>query len=63
MIIDSIDNKIIIELDEFDIEKTNIELGDNFYIDILKLPIHYKNKENNLLFNIKKNLKGEIQYI
>lgn len=63
MFIDSVDNKIIVKLDNFDIDKTNIEFGDDFHIDTLIVPKYYKNKENDLLFNIKNHLKGEIEYI
>ena len=62
MFIDSVDNRVIVELGVFDIENTEIEFGDDFIIDKLKLPMKYKNIDNELLSNIKQKMKGEIEY-
>lgn len=52
MQIKSKDDIVIMELGEFDIEKTDIEFDDDFYIDVLKIPFKYENIRNLLLFNI-----------
>lgn len=64
MYIDFIEDKIVMELDEFDIEKTQIELGDNIEIDLLKIPLKYKKSEINLLLHkIIEKVKGQIEYV
>ena len=49
------------KLNEFDVEKTNIEFGDDFNIDLLKLPKKYEKLDINFLYNIKKKV-GQIEY-
>lgn len=52
MFIDNKNGNLILELNEFDIEKTKIELGDNISIDILILPKKYKEKKNSTIYEV-----------
>lgn len=64
MYINNIENEIVIELTDFDIDRTVIEFGDNFTFNKLKIPKKYKNKRNYLLSNIiDKNLRGNVEYV
>jgi len=61
MYIDKVGEDVIVKLNEFDVEKTNIEFGDDFNIDLLKLPKKYEKLDINFLYNIKKKV-GQIEY-
>jgi hypothetical protein len=61
MFIDKIDDKIVVELNDFDIEKTDIEFGPSFFIDRLIVPKKYELKTNLLLSGIE-NIVNKIEY-
>jgi hypothetical protein len=63
MYIDLINEKIVMVLCEFDIEKTEIELKKDFIINTLKIPKKYKECSTTTLNDIIINVKENIEYV